>query len=343
MKTWPKVLIGIAIALVVLLVVAYFGMGYVIYDKLGNVKGSCDEHLANRPDNFALHPEWPAGFDVTPYFMTGYEAMKFPSRDSGIEVAGWWIPASPPDPAARTVILVDGLGGCKNSIAVLVPAGMLWRNGFNVLLIDLRDTGDSTFQDGRSTIGNEEYRDVLGAWDWLVKEKGIDPKRIGLFANSLGGANANYAFSEEPRIAALFLQSTFGNLQQVLAAELTRAGYPTFLAPGALVDGQHRHRRQPVRPQPAGRRPQGCRPTHLHRAHPGRHADQHRPERAVGRGGPGGRRERYNLVPGERRARADAGSLPAGVRAAAGGVLQAVSGTIAVTNLTCGRGWSGLC
>jgi uncharacterized protein len=237
MKTWSKVLIGIAIALVVLLVVAYFGMGYVIYDKLGNVKGSCDEHLANRPDNFALHPEWPAGFDVTPYFMTGYEAVKFPSRDPGIEVAGWWIPASPPDPAARTVILVDGLGGCKNSIAVLVPAGMLWRNGFNVLLIDLRDTGDSTFQDGRSTIGNEEHRDVLGAWDWLIQEKAIDPKRIGLFANSLGGANANYAFSEEPRIAALFLQSTFGNLRQVLAAELTRAGYPTFLAPGALVAG----------------------------------------------------------------------------------------------------------
>ena len=177
MKTWVKVLIGIAIALVVLLVIAYFGMGYVIYDKLGNVKGSCDEHLANRPDNFALHPEWPAGFDVTPYFMTGYEPVKFPSRDPGIEVAGWWIPASPPDPAAATVILVDGLGGCKNSIAVLAPAGMLWRNGFNVLLIDLRDTGDSTFQDGRSTIGNEEHRDVLGAWDWLVNEKGIDPKR----------------------------------------------------------------------------------------------------------------------------------------------------------------------
>ena len=45
---------------------------------------------------------------------------------------------------------------------MLTPAGMLWRNGFNVLLIDLRDTGDSTFQDGRSTIGNEEHRDVLG-------------------------------------------------------------------------------------------------------------------------------------------------------------------------------------
>jgi fermentation-respiration switch protein FrsA (DUF1100 family) len=264
MKTRNKVLIGIAIALVVLLVVAYFGMGYVIYDKLGNVKGSCNEHLANRPDNFALHPEWPAGFDLTPYFMTGYETMKFPSRDPGIEVAGWWNPAKSADPnaesTASTVILVDGLGGCKNSIAVLVPAGMLWRNGFNVLLIDLRDTGDSTFQDGRSTIGNQEHRDVLGAWDWLVNEKGFDPKRIGLFANSLGGANANYAFSAEPRIAAIFLQSTFGDLQQIVAAELARNGFPTLLSfptlvMGSVVTGENLFARSPVETirQAAGR------------------------------------------------------------------------------------------
>jgi uncharacterized protein len=235
MKTWARVLIGIAIALVVLLVVAYFGMGYVIYDKLGNVKGSCDEHMANRPDNFALHPKWPAGFDVTKYFMSPYEAVRFPSRDAGIEVAGWWVPK---DPSAPAVILVEGGLGCKNSIAALTPAGMLWRNGFNVLLIDLRDTGDSTYEDGRSAIGNEEYQDVLGAWDWLVKAKGYNPGKIGVFANSLGGATALYAFSEEPSVAALFLQSTFGNLQEVLATELQRNGYPTFLVPGAILMGR---------------------------------------------------------------------------------------------------------
>jgi uncharacterized protein len=234
MKPWLKVLVGIGSALVVLLGIAYLGMGYVIYDRLGNVKGSCDEHLANRPDHFALHPEWPADFDVTPYYMSPYEVVKFPSRQPGFEVAGWWLPK---DPNAPAVILVDGLGGCKNSIAVLTPAGMLWRNGFNVLLIDLRDTGDSTFDDGRSTIGNEEYRDVLGAWDWLVNTQGFAPARIGLFANSLGGANANYAFSAEPRIAALFLQSTFGNLKEIIEAELARNGYPTFLAPAALLMG----------------------------------------------------------------------------------------------------------
>jgi fermentation-respiration switch protein FrsA (DUF1100 family) len=232
-KTLRIVLIVFA-GIVVLLVAAYAAMGTIIYNQLTNVEGSCDEHLTNTPDRFDLHPDWPE-FDLTPYFMPDYEVVRFPSRESGIEIAGWWVAGNANAPA---VILVDGLGGCKHSIAVLVPAGMLWRNRFNVLLIDLRDTGGSTTEDGRSAIGNEEYLDVLGAWDWLVEVQGFAPERIGLFANSLGGATALYAFSEEPRVAAIYLQSTFGNLQQIIAAELTRNGYPAFLAPGTIAMGR---------------------------------------------------------------------------------------------------------
>jgi len=127
----------------------------------------------------------------------------------------------------------------------------LWRNGFNVLVIDVRDTGESTFDDLRSTIGNDEYRDVLGAWDWLVDEQGFAPSNFGVFANSLGGAMANYAFGEEPRMAALFLHATFGDLQEIIEAELTRNGFPSFLsfptlAMGSLVTGENLFARSPV-------------------------------------------------------------------------------------------------
>jgi hypothetical protein len=53
-KRWKKTLISFA-AILAVLIVAYFGTGFVIYDTLGNVKGSCDEHIANGPDVFALH------------------------------------------------------------------------------------------------------------------------------------------------------------------------------------------------------------------------------------------------------------------------------------------------
>jgi fermentation-respiration switch protein FrsA (DUF1100 family) len=234
MRTRVKVLIGIAVILVILAVAAYLAAGNMIYSKLSGVEGSCDEWLANRPDNFALHPEWPA-FDVTQYYMPDYETVRFPSRAPGIEIAGWWVERTPGGPA---VIYVHGMGGCKNALEVLAPAGMLARNGINVLMLDLRDVGDSTFEDGRSAIGNEEYLDVLGAFDWLTGEKGYAPERVGLAANSLGAASAVYAFSEEPRIPALFVQSTFGNLREILAAELKRNGYPTFLVPATILAGR---------------------------------------------------------------------------------------------------------
>jgi fermentation-respiration switch protein FrsA (DUF1100 family) len=79
---------------------------------------------------------------------------------------------------------------------------------------------------------------VLGAFDWLVGRRGFEPGRIGLFANSLGGPSALYAFIEEPRAQALFLQSTFGNLRQMMREELRRNGLPSLLAPGALFMGR---------------------------------------------------------------------------------------------------------
>ena len=159
-KPWKRTPIKIAAALVVLLVVAYLGMGYVIYDKLADVKGSCDQYIEYEPDTWVNHPKWPAGFDVTPYHIPTYEAVRFPSREQGIDIVARWIEKEPGAPA---VILVHGMGGCKNAIEVLAPAGMLWRNGFSVLLIDLRDVGESSTENGRSSIGNEEYQDVLGS------------------------------------------------------------------------------------------------------------------------------------------------------------------------------------
>jgi fermentation-respiration switch protein FrsA (DUF1100 family) len=221
--------------LIVLLVVAvlYVGTGYAVFAAVANVRGSCGQHAVNRPDRILFDDHWPP-IDLARYAMPNYETVRFPSRQPGINIAGWWVPGAPGAPA---VILVHGLGGCKNAIDVLVPAGMLWHNGFSVLLVDLRDVGDSDSEDGWTSAGNEEYLDVLGAWDWLVTRKGYAPERIGLFGVSLGGATALYAFSEEPRVAALFLESTYAHLMETLADDLSEDGLPPLLAHPAAVIG----------------------------------------------------------------------------------------------------------
>ncbi len=223
---------NLLLGIVVFLIVAYLGIGLSSYLVVGNVRGSCGNHAVNRPDKILFTDGWPP-IDLAHYAISPYETVRFPSRQRGINVAGWWAEA---DPAAPAVILVHGLGGCKNSIDVLVPAGMLWRNGFNVLLIDVRDVGDSDPEDGWTSVGNEESLDVLGAWDWLVTTKGYAPDRIGLFGVSLGGATSLYAFQDEPRVAALFLEGTFASLLAVVADQMTGYGLPGFMAqPAAAV------------------------------------------------------------------------------------------------------------
>jgi dipeptidyl aminopeptidase/acylaminoacyl peptidase len=236
LEKWGKILIASGVALAGAAAAVYFGIGYVVYRRMATVRGDCDEHMGNSPDHFVDigGEDWPP-FDFSPYYMACYETVRFPSRQAGLNISGWYVKGDAGEPA---VIVVHGKYGCKRAQDVLLPAGMLARNGFHVLMIDLRDVGDSDHDDGRASIGNDEYLDVLGAFDWLVGAKGFAPGRIGLFANSMGGAAAVYAFSEEPVIRALFLQSTFGNLRQVMQEELRRERLPALLAPAALTMGR---------------------------------------------------------------------------------------------------------
>lgn len=216
---------------IILLPILYFTAGYFVYAQLADVRGSCDKHLPNLPDHYENRTEWP-DLDYSAYFMPAYEDVRFPSREPDLEIAGWYVEA---DPAAPAIIVVDGLGGCRHALAALASAGILWHNGFNVLIIDLRDTGESSPENGFSAVGNEEYRDVLGAWDWLVTERGFAPSRVGILGNSLGAAAVLLAADFEPQVAAIALNSPFSNLPQIIREELGRSGYPPWLAPSTVI------------------------------------------------------------------------------------------------------------
>lgn len=218
-------------ALLLLLVVAYLGAGYLIYNQLSIIMPGGSENAPNTPADFKVRwGAWQA-FDTAPYQVPTYENVRIPSRQAGITLAGWYLAG---DPAAPAVVVTHGFSSCKCDAVVLVPAGMLHRNGFNVLLYDMRNHGQSDIDNGRTAIGNKEYQDVLGAWDWLVQQKGFAPQRTGLYGVSLGGGTTLIAFAQEPRVPAAFVDSPYSNLPQIMDEELARNRYPTFLAPGAI-------------------------------------------------------------------------------------------------------------
>jgi fermentation-respiration switch protein FrsA (DUF1100 family) len=224
------------IVIALLLMTSYLVVGSVIYNRLSMAVPRCEASSTTPQDNT------PAAFraegrtlDMTAYAMTGYEAVNFSSRGENLNLSGWFVPA---DESAAVVILVHGLNGCKRAPSILLPAGMLHRAGFNVLMFDLRDHGDSQIEDGRFAGGTEEYRDVLGAWDWLVSEKGFAPERIGLFGTSLGAASVMIAMGEEPRIAATWEDSGYADIQVAISDFIAANGLPTFFAPAAPLVGR---------------------------------------------------------------------------------------------------------
>ena len=227
-------LVAILIAIPLL---AYGVASTVVWDRLTRVSAEdCMRKWgANTPESFTY--EGGSALDTRPWSMPAPVDVRIPSRDPGIELAAWWLPAEDVSAgvSAPAVIVVHGFTACRRDHDVLLPAGMLHRHGFSVLLIDLRDHGDSTKVDGRFAGGTDEYRDVLGAWDWLQAERGLARSSIGLLGVSLGAATVLLATGQEPGVAAVWEDSSYADLGSAIDAELTRGDYPTFLAPGGVL------------------------------------------------------------------------------------------------------------
>lgn len=219
-------------------VAVYAAAGLVVVRVGMAVNGGCHtEHASFTPAHFDttvwVSDDFDAkDLDVTPYLMPQFREVTFPARgEPSITIHAWWVPGPKADGPA--VVAVHGWGSCRRDPAILVPAGMLHREGFGVLLIDMRNHGDSTRDDGRYGFGSVEYRDVLGAWDWLVAQ-GILAMRIGLFGQSGGAAAVVVAMGEDSHVAAGWEESGAADTATAAVEELRRNKYPEILAPAAI-------------------------------------------------------------------------------------------------------------
>lgn len=220
------VLVGVAI------VAAYLAITIWLYGQITRVPSSGPALAAGvTPAAFGLDE-----VDAGPYLVAHFEEVSFPDRTNVVGIAGWWMPAA--GGAAPAVVVVHGYGSSRRDPWILLAAGMLHRHGFSVLAIDLRNHGDSGRTGGRHSGGIRESADVLGAWDWLVNERRLPPGRVGLFGISLGAASVVIAAGDEPRVAAVWSDSGYGDLDDATRAELRRNRLPGFLLPGGHLAGR---------------------------------------------------------------------------------------------------------
>ncbi|MEK7499143.1 MAG: alpha/beta fold hydrolase, partial [Patescibacteria group bacterium] len=154
--------------------------------------------------------ETPANYDVP------FKAVSFSPRGENFNLDGWYI-AKPQNKA--TLIFIHGIGGTRSSLQRVHLAADLFRQGFNVLMFDLRAHGTS---EGEIVSGGYfEQSDVLGAFDY-VRQQGEAAQCTGLLGASMGAATTLLAATKEPAIAAVVADSSYADIDDLIVGEAAR-------------------------------------------------------------------------------------------------------------------------
>ena len=212
--------------------IGYLSIGYYIYLQLATGSQGHGDNKNNTPADFHLDWGERKPFDLTEYICPNYQDVVIPGGDEGIDLAAWWVLGKPGAPA---VIMCHGIHSSKANSTLLLVAGMLNKNGYNLVLFDYRDHGFSTQEDGMISLGVREYRDIIAVFDWLIQHKKIPAHRIGLYGSSMGGGYVAVAFMMDQRIPAVIMESPYANLKMIIEEELGRNGFPTWLSGGAVL------------------------------------------------------------------------------------------------------------
>lgn len=138
----------------------------------------------------------------TPYQSVN---VQYYNADSSIRFGGTLtLPATKKN--CQAVVLLSGTGKQDRDGTMaghkmfLTIADNLTRNGIAVLRVDDRGVGETTGQYETATTA-DFATDALTSLHWLMKQKGINSKKVGLIGHSEGGAAAYIAAAESPDVA----------------------------------------------------------------------------------------------------------------------------------------------
>jgi len=144
-----------------------------------------------------------------------YEDMYFKSSD-GVILHAWFLPAK--TQAKGTVFFLHG--NAENISTHLASVYWLPAEGFNVLIWDYRGYGKSA---GAPSLPGV-ISDVESALSALIERQDIDPDKVIVFGQSLGGALAIYAIAHSAyrdNIKAVIIDSAFSGYRAIVREKLS--------------------------------------------------------------------------------------------------------------------------
>lgn len=211
-----RILRTILIVVGIVLVVALVGYGYLTRDVALDM---------------IYHPlEERKEIDQTPAdFGLAYEDVTVTTSD-GLNLFGWYVPGD----NGATVIAQHGSPGPM--VDSLFEASVLNAQGYNVLLSCFRAHGLSEGE--MISFGYHETKDIDAWYQYLLTREDVDPERIGIFGESMGGGTAIMAAARNPGLKAVATASAFALSQETIETFIRyeQPDLPAWLVP-ALASG----------------------------------------------------------------------------------------------------------
>jgi dipeptidyl aminopeptidase/acylaminoacyl peptidase len=211
-------ILGVVLAIVVVLVVAFLALCGELYRRL---------FLPARPsflDDFGFTP-WE--------FQVNYEDVDLVTAD-GVAFGAWFFRQSG---SPQVVVISPGHKGRRESLLGIAVA--LWRKGFNVLTYSYRGMpgSDRTVV----TMGVREVQELEAAIAFARRR--VRGARIGLLGYSMGAVVSLLGAAGDPSVEALVLDSPFSDLRKVIKENIRRytllPGAPFVAAVGLWLRVRH--------------------------------------------------------------------------------------------------------
>jgi uncharacterized protein len=164
-----------------------------------------------------------------------YEILELRAAD-GVELFTWFLPARGTPTA--TVLFLHG--NAENISTHYANVAWMPDEGFNVLVLDYRGYGKSA---GAPSLAGAQL-DIDAALRTLLERREVDPKRVVLFGQSLGGALALYYAAHGPRrdaLRAVIADSAFSDYRAIVREKLADffLTWPFQWLPALTVDNDY--------------------------------------------------------------------------------------------------------
>ena len=162
-------------------------------------------------------------------------------------IAAWMLtPTTKTNLGGACIVMVHGYDSGKDKLWEFPDDGdysastldqgarSLWQAGFFVVAIDLRNHGQSS-NNGPVTLGARESEDVLATVQYLVdnaSELGIDPNKIALRGESMGGATCLIAAAKDKKghVSAVWSDSAYCRADSAILDFIRYKGLPVLFA-----------------------------------------------------------------------------------------------------------------